>query len=109
MITAKDAKQLYDKSGVEVENFLTHNVEKEVINAAKSGKRNVNIHLGTLTAFEYVDGKTTPFNRAVVDKLKSLGYAVSIQKYGESYVPRGLADDDGNGPAHTNYGFVIGW
>ena len=45
-----------------------------------------------------------------MDKLKALGYVVTWQgAYGESYVPRGLADDDGNGPKHINYGMTVGW
>lgn len=29
--------------------------------------------------------------------------------YGDEYVPRGLADDGGNGPKHRNVGLIIGW
>lgn len=110
MITAKEAKKLYDESGVEVENFLTYNVEKEVTSATKAGKRTVTINIGTITPYQDLDQIITPLNRAVSDKLRNLGFSVAIQKYGDSYVHRGLAaDEDGNGPSHRNYGFVIGW
>lgn len=109
MITAKDAKQLYEDSGYEVEQFLTHQVETEVINAAKSGKRQIMIYLGTISPFEYVQNVTTPLHRAVVSRLKELGFHAEIQPYGNKYVPRGLADDDGTGPEHQNFGIHIGW
>jgi len=109
MITAQQAKQFYDDSGYEVEQFLRHSVETPVINAAKGGKREVMIHLGAVGPFEYVDQVVTPLNKAVVEKLQTLGYRSKIVKYGESYVPRGLADDDGKGPSHTNYGIQISW
>jgi hypothetical protein len=109
MITAKDAKQLYDESGHEVDQFLEHSVEANVINAAKGGRRHVFIHLGSLGSFEYLDRVVTPLHRAVVDKLLALGYRAKIETAGDKYVPRGLADDDGNGPMHQNYGIQIGW
>ncbi len=109
MITAKEAKQLYDESGAEVALYLKSNVEFEVTNAAKSGKRHVEILIGTTGPYEYVDQKITPLEKAVITKLKELGYTAKIENYGDKYVPRGLADDDGNGPSHRNYGFIIGW
>jgi hypothetical protein len=109
MIDAKEARQLYDESGAEVEHFLKHKVEIHIVSAAKSGKRQVQIHIGTTGPYEYVDQKITPLERAILDKLIDLGYVAKIGNYGDDYVPRGLADDDGGGPKHTNYGFMISW
>lgn len=109
MIDAKQAKQLYDESGAEVDQFLKTEVEKKVIDAAKGGKRYTFIFLDTVGPYEYVENKLTPLNRAVVDKLVELGYRARVVNDGDKYVPRGLADDDGNGPAHQNYGIQIGW
>ena len=109
MITAKEAKELYDQSGQEVEDFLKHNVEKEVVKAAEGGKRQVFIHLGSVKQFEYLDRTITPLQQAVADKLKTLGYHVVIRLDGDKYVPRGLADDMGNGPTIQNYGIQISW
>ena len=109
MIDAKQAKQLYDQSGAEVEQFLKNSVEKKVTDAAKGGKRQVFIDLGSLGPYEYVDRKLTPLNWAVVQRLVELGYHAKIVLDGDKYVPRGLADDDGNGPSHQNYGIQIGW
>ena len=109
MITAKQAKELYDQSGAEVNEFLEYTVEPEVTKAANSGKREVRIHLGNLPTFHYTHTGITPLQHAVVAKLKELGYRANIEMYGERYVPRGLADDDGNGPEYENYGIQIGW
>jgi hypothetical protein len=110
MITANEAKKLYEKSGQEVEDFLTYKVEGEVIKAANGGKRQTCIFLDSLNIFDHLDQKITPLQKAVVDKLKGLGYSAAIKQYGERYVPRGLADDDGKGPSpHQNYGIIISW
>lgn len=109
MITAKEAKELYDESGHEVEQFLKYTVEPEVTKAAKGGKREVMIYLGSIPPFSYAHSTITPLQTAVINKLKELGYLAEIKAYGEKYVPRGLADDDGNGPQHQNYGIQIWW
>ena len=109
MITAKEAKQLYDQSGAEVEQFLKSEVEKKVADAASRGKRFTFICLGTIGPYEYVEHKLTPLNWAVVERLAELGYHARVTLDGDKYVPRGLADDDGNGPSHQNYGIQIGW
>jgi hypothetical protein len=109
MITAKEAKELYDQSGQEVADYLNIHVEKEVRKAAEGGKRKVTIHIGARTHYEQLDQLITPLQNAVVWKLKELGYHATIVSYGDFYVPRGLADDDGKGPSHQNYGIHVGW
>ena len=109
MITANEAKALYDESGAEVDQFLKNNVEQNVSNAAKGGKRQVFIHMGSVNQFEYLHHTITPLQQAVADKLKTLGYRAEIKLDGDEYVPRGLADDNGNGPKIQNYGIQIGW
>ena len=109
MITAKEAKELYDQSGQEVADYLKHSVEQKVKDAAKGGKRQVFIDMGSVKQFEYLRSTITPLQKAVEWRLKELGYRVEIKLDGASYVPRGLADDMGNGPTIQNYGIVIGW
>jgi len=109
MITAKEAKELYDQSGQEVADYLKHTVEKEVVKAAEGGKRETIIHLGSMGSYDHLDQIITPLQKAVVWKLKELGYRAEIKLDGDWYVPRGLADDDGNGPKHINYGIQISW
>lgn len=109
MITAAEAKKLYDDSGVEIEKFLTHTVQRPVLEAATRGERSVHITLGSVGPFEHVDQQITPLYKGVLDKLAKLGYRCSIGIHGAPYVPRGLQDDDGNGPSHTNFGLNVHW
>lgn len=109
MITAAEAKKLYDESGKEIQDYISANIEKQVINSAKSGKRSITVNIGSLNSFQYVNDYLTPLNKGVFTELKKLGYNVKVDKYGDKYVPRGLADENGNGPVHQNYGFIIGW
>lgn len=109
MITASQAKALYDQSGAEVNLYIKHNVEPKVVEASTSGKRIVHIHLGCVGTFESLDQKLTPTEKGVLDKLKELGYTARVEKQGQSHVPRGQQDDEGNGPKVTNFGITVGW
>lgn len=109
MITAKEAKELYDQSGAEVEQFLKNSVEKPVTDAANGGKRHVFIHLGCVPNYRHLFQEITPLQKAAREKLNELGYRVEIKLDGESYVPLGLTDNDGYGPTVQNYGIQIGW
>lgn len=108
MITAIEAKALYDQSGVEVKQFLEHTVEPAVVKAAQEGKRTVFIHVGAEETWKNIT--PTAFETAVVNELGKLMYRVQFGKdTSHTYVPRGLANDNGEGPKHNNYGFTIAW
>lgn len=109
MITANEAKALYDQSGAEVDLYLKHNVEPMLTVAATSGKRNVHIHLGCVGKFDALDQKLTPTEKGVIDKLLELGYTAKVAKEGSPYVPLRLQDANGDGPSVTNFGITIGW
>jgi putative transposon-encoded protein len=109
MISAKEAKELYDQSCTEVEAFLKQTVEPKVTEAAKRGHRHVFIHLDASASFEILDKMVTPVQNSAMVKLKELGYQAQVTFDGEKYVPRGLANDDGSGPLYQNYGIQIGW
>ena len=109
MITAQEAKQLFDQSGAEVDEFLKLSVEQKVIDAAKGGKRFVFVFLDTVGPWRQIEQELTPLHRAVVDKLLALGYRARVALDGDKYVPRGLADSNGDGPQHQNFGIQIGW
>lgn len=108
MITAKEAKTLYDDSGAEVDAYLSTKIEPAIRKAATAGKR---------TMFHYLDAEEvwktvnpTPLQIRIIDKLRELGFHVAFGRdESHVYVPRGLADDEGNGPKYSNYGLTIGW
>lgn len=107
MITAQEARELYDQSGAEVKEFLECHVENRIKTASTSGKKWVFILVDCEPAYKNI--QPTAFNLRVMDALKGLGYTVRFGFDGDAYVPRGLADDQGLGPMHRNYGYTIGW
>lgn len=109
MITAAEAKTLYDQSGVEVDKYLRNNIEIEIKVAASSGNRTVFHFIGTRDV-DTCPPRPDPLQTRIIEKLRALGYTVQwIDSDSESYVPLGLADDDGEGPSYTNYGIQIAW
>ena len=106
MITAKEAKAIYDESGVEAEHLMNQ-FEPKIVEEAKKGHRTAFVLLGSQESFLRL--QPTPLHTQVMDKLSALGYRVSFTVHGGTYVPRGLANDDGEGPTHQNYGFAIHW
>jgi len=109
MITAQEAKKLYDDSGHQSEVFLKTEVEPKVTAAAKEGKLSVIVYLGTFRTIGHFQGEVKPLQKAVVQKLLGLGYRAEIKPYGDPYIPMGLKDLDGNGPQHQNFGIHIHW
>ena len=108
MISASEAKTLYDDSGMEVDKYLQYKIEPEVKAAATQGVRKVFHHLGTRNVYTYP--LPDPLHLRIIEKLRELGYAALwMDSEGESYVPRGLADDDGDGPLCQDYGILISW
>lgn len=107
MITAAQAKELYEFSGVELKQFLATEVEPKVKEAASSGKRTITIHLGAIQSC--YKPKLSPLQAAAIAELIKLGYRAECKVDHHSYVPRGLADDSGFGPSHNNYGIEIWW
>ena len=108
MISATEAKALYDASGKEVENWINCKVKTQVESAAKSGNRFVYIYIDAIESYMPVPNPSD-LEQAVINKLISLGYVVKPMKYGDTYVPRALLDDDGDGPLYVNYGLCVGW
>ena len=109
MITAEQAKKLYDESGVEVDNYLNKTIAPEIEKAAKAGKRNVFIDVGAGPHYRTIKALQAPLHTSTMMKLTGLGYKVIWGTDGDPYVPRGLADDYGEGPAYINVGIHISW
>ena len=109
MITAAQAKNLYDESGVEVDNYLNKTIAPEIEKAAKAGKRSVFNHVGSEPPYGYSKTLREQMHTSAMMKLTGLGYKVRWGTDGDPYVPRGLADDYGEGPAYTNVGIHISW
>lgn len=106
MISAKEALELYNNSLYTLEKYLNDNFHSGIRESAMNGQRRYVFHMG---AEEHSLPKLTVLEQKVLEELGKLGYTTQYAFYGETYVPKGLADADGNGPAHKNYGIVVQW
>ena len=109
MITAEQAKKLYDESGVAVDSYLNRSIAPEIEKAAKAGKRSVFIHVGSEPPYGSTKTLKEQLHSSTMMKLTELGYKVKWDTDGAPYVPPGLADDYGEGPEYTNVGIHISW
>lgn len=107
MITAKEAKALYDASDAEAKGLLK-TFEPKIIEAAKSGKRWIVITIGSSPATKTPQPDSV--QKRVIELLNELGYMSRwVAQDGVAYIPLGLMDDYDIGPMHVNYGIHIGW
>ena len=106
MITAKEALDLYNTSLYTLERYLTDNFHSGIRQAAMNGLRKYTHHMG---AEEHNLPELTVLEKKAMEELGKLGYNTQYIFYGEHYVPRGLSDDDGKGPAYKNYGIIVHW
>lgn len=110
MITAKEAKQIVDESGVEADAIINNTIDKLVRDAAAKGQRNVFLNLGAAETFSISRVTPTAIQTQIMDKLGALGYRVQfVRGQGAPYVPPGRMDDFGEGPKYQNYGIAIHW
>jgi hypothetical protein len=107
MITAKEAKALYDESGAEAKALLK-TFEPKIIEAAKSGKRWIVITIGSSPTTK--TPQPDSLQKRVMELLNELGYVSRwVAQYDDPYIPLGLVDDYDNGPMYINCGIHIGW
>lgn len=110
MITAAEAKQLVETSAKNVERLLAA-IEPKIREAAEKGERSVFIYEQELWSAEEYKPQPTPLQQRVMAELEKYprSFGVRFTSDDHTYVPRGLQDDDGNGPVHTNWGIKISW
>lgn len=109
MITAKEARQLFETSNVKVKEFLTKEVEPKIIDASTNGKNSIYIHVGARPIRDHSPIVLPEVQNRAMQELIKLGYSVRVTNHGEFYIPRGLMSDDGDGPEYQNFGLEIRW
>lgn len=107
MISAKEALELYNISLHTLQKYLYENFHSQIRQASMAGKREYKHNIGS-TDSHFVPSVSN-LEVKVIEELRKYGYIVDLRFYGDSYVPRGLADDDGNGPIYKNYGIMVKW
>lgn len=106
MITAKEARRIAVTSGVNVAKEV-NKIEPAIRAAAEDGKTCVIHFIDAIRVHN--DVIPTALQNRVMAHLSELGYNVIISTYGDKYVPKGLSDDNGDGPLYINYGYVMSW
>jgi hypothetical protein len=106
MITAIEAREITHSSDKAIKALLQP-VEQMIRSAAEAGDSSTLYHLCSHPALLKID--FLPSHVRMVRELEKLGFTATIMMYGEQYVPRGLADDSGDGPSYINYGISIEW
>ena len=107
MIDAKTARDISANSKEALNMFLANNIEPSVRKAAEVGRRRTEVLIKAKPS--YLSHRVTEFEGAVIKELKAFGFTATINSYGDVYIPRGLQDDDGSGPEHINFGYIIEW
>ena len=73
MITAQEARKLYEDSGAKVTDFMKYTVEPMIRNAAESGKDRVFLCAGSDERWKIVHAPV--FYQQLIDKLVELGFS----------------------------------
>jgi hypothetical protein len=118
MINAREARARAQMSNETVDKFIEA-LGKKIEEASDKGLFEYKYHGGMpydptkdseLSMESYLIFKMPQFWELVKVKLTShpLNYAVNIGK-SDPYVPRGLSDDQDNGPQYISYHLVISW
>lgn len=111
MITAAEAREIREHSSVRVQEILSQ-LEPDIRASAEKGLSELACYSvrELWTSVEAYNGRhATALQSRVMTELKELGYGVTFAPHGDQYVPRGLADDDGNGPSYQNWCIIIRW
>ena len=107
MLNAQAARKLVQEYA-SIEKVILPQILQKVEEAAKEGKTSVQIYIDAIDSWS--TWVNTPEMIRVLSKLESLGFKVTIERYGDKYVPRGLRDDyDDTGSMYQNYGYIVDW
>ena len=111
MFSAADAARLADQASGKYEK-ICERIGEKVKELSEVGKREYAIYETGYWSAEptlRIPGPTEA-QRLLMTCLRKYGYFAELLRDGETYVPRGLADDyDNSGPEHQNWCIVIRW
>jgi hypothetical protein len=110
MLTAFEARKITEESDIKVDNILDQ-LDSLIRARARACKDTLSCYLpDTWYASTLREGiHPNDFQRKIMNKLADHGFKVKLARDGDPYVPKGLADNEGNGPIHYNWCIVIGW
>ena len=110
MISVEEARKLSEANDKHF-NHLIDAIGTAIKNAAEKGERVYHCYISGLweaKSISYLPVENGPQSK-VINKLRSYGYVAQLVTDGDRYVPRGLADDNGDGPEHINHVIEVKW
>lgn len=110
MISAAEARQLTQQNSAK-RKLMLDKVSEAIRNEALQGKSSCHIFVSGLQDAQpsYISVKPSADHLWITQQLEAVGFKVGFGPEGSPYVPRGLADDDGKGPAYQNWTLEVFW
>jgi hypothetical protein len=111
MITAAQARENVKMSNATLQKYF-EKIDRMIEKASCEGKTYVALYgLDELSGsiLSYAKIEVTRLQQRIIDELKSIGYSASVVFDGDAYVPRGLQNDDGEGPEYLNVVIHVSW
>lgn len=110
MINANEARQLVDESDKTVNDIL-NKLDLSIRMMAARGERLYACYNEVAWCGKPIGQNPVPtdLHNKLIAKLKSLGFGAKYSFHGDSYIPRGLMEDDGTGPLHINHVLIVTW
>ena len=110
-ITAEQARYLVDESDAGID-YILKDIDKNIRDAARKGERvlvSYALHAWLSRPLTDLFVKPNDVQLKVMKFLRKYNYSVEFNTHGDSYVPKGLADDFGMGPKYINWCIHIRW
>jgi hypothetical protein len=110
MITASEAFSLVEASNSTIDKMLKI-LDPKIRAAAEKGQRQLPVfEEGWWDSVPSMSNiKPSPKQDRLIAALANHGFSARLENHGGVYIPKGLADDDGNGPEYVNACIVIRW
>lgn len=115
-VSAKQARSLVEESDQYVDKFI-RSIDSLILTAAKDGKNSIRVdelhgvefYCCKPTASFATTHKSSPLLISIVKHYKKQGFSASVEAFGGAYVPKGLANDMGEGEPYQSTSLCITW
>lgn len=115
-VSAKQARVLVEESEQYLDKFIK-SIDNLILTASKGGKNSIRVDelhgvefycCKPTTSFATTH-KSSPLLILIVQHYKKQGFSASVEAFGSAYVPKGLANDMGEGEPYQSTSLCITW